>query len=94
MKFILIADTPASLPFAVSIDEETVEQALTKATAMEAEEGFMTCLFMVDLESGEAKRMFRDGEVWAVNDTAYRRDLGVMTPDEYFQETGTMGMDV
>ena len=61
MKFILIADTPASLPFAVSIDEETVEQALTKATAMEAEEGFMTCLFMVDLESGEAKRMFRDG---------------------------------
>ena len=32
---------------------------------VEAEEGFMTCLFMVDLESGEAKPMFRDGEVWS-----------------------------
>ena len=41
---------------------------------MEAEEGFMTCLFMVDLESGEAKRMYRDGEVWAVSDTAYNRN--------------------
>ena len=86
MKFLLMADTPATLPFVVGIDEETIEQALTRATAMEAEEGFMTCLFMVDLESGEAKRMFRDGEVWAANDTALRRDLGVMTPDEYFKE--------
>ena len=86
MKFILIADTPATLPFAVGIDEETVEQALTKATAMEAEEVFMTCLFMVDFESGEAKRMYRDGEAWAVSDTAYERNLGVATPDEYFKE--------
>ena len=94
MKFLLIADTPATLPFVVGIDEEAIEQALAKATAMEAEEGFMTCLFMVDLESGEAKRMFRDGEVWAVSDTAYNRNLGVATPDGYFQETGTMEMDV
>ena len=86
MKYLLIADTPATLPFAVSIDAETSEQALSRATAMEAEEGFMTCLFMVDLESGEAKRMFRDGEVWAVSDTAYNRNLGVATPDEYFKE--------
>ena len=86
MKFLLMADTPATLPFVVGIDEETIEQALAKATAMEVEEGFMTCLFMVDLESGEAKRMYRNGEEWAANDTAFRRDLGVMTPDEYFKE--------
>ena len=42
MKYLLIADAPATLPFAVGIDEETVEQALAKATAMEADEGFMT----------------------------------------------------
>ena len=86
MKYLLIADAPATLPFAVGIDEETVEQALAKATAMEADEGFMTCLFMVDLESGEAQRMYRDGGGWAVSDTAYMRDLGVMTTDEYFKE--------
>jgi non-canonical (house-cleaning) NTP pyrophosphatase len=90
MKYLLIADSPATLPFAVDIDEETIEQALNRATTMEAEEGFMTCLFMVDLESGEAKRMYRDGEAWAVSDTAYERNLGVATPDEYFQEAGTM----
>ena len=92
MRFILIADTPATLPFAVGMDEETIDQALSRATAMEAEEGFMTCLFMVDLESGEAKRMYRDGEKWAVNDTAFEK-LGVATPDEYFQETGTMEIE-
>ena len=94
MKFLLIADSPATLPFAVAIDEETVEQALTKAAAIEAEEGFMTCLFMVDLDSGEAKRMYRDGDAWAVSDTAYDRNLGVATPDEYFQEPETMEMEI
>ena len=39
MKFLLIADTPATLPFVVGIDEETIEQALSRATAIEAEEG-------------------------------------------------------
>lgn len=94
MKYLLIADNPATLPFAVSITEETIEQALSSAAKMEADEGFMTCLFMVDLESGEAKRMYRDGEAWAVSDTAYDRNLGVATPDEYFKEPETIGMDL
>jgi len=94
MKFLLIADTPATLPFAVGIDEETIEQALNKAATMEADEGFMTCLFIIDLESGEAKRMLRGGEGWAVSDTAYNRNLGVATPDEYFKEPETMEMDL
>jgi hypothetical protein len=34
--------------------------------------------------------MYRDGEAWAVSDTAYERNLGVATPDEHFQEAGTM----
>jgi len=93
MRYLLIADHPATLPFAVSIDEETIEQALSTAVTMESDEGFMTCLFMVDLESGEVKRMVRDGDGWMVSDTAFDR-LGVATPDEYFQEPETMGMDL
>ena len=89
MNFLLIADTPSTLPFAVKIDEQTIEDALSRTATMEADELFMTALFLVDLESGEAKRMVRDGDGWKVSDTAFDR-LGVATPDEYFAEAGTM----
>lgn len=91
MKFLLVADTPSTLPFVVKIDEQTIEGACSKAAKIEADELFMSALFLVDLESGETKRMVRDGEGWKVSDTAFDR-LGVATPDEYFAETGTMDL--
>jgi len=89
MKFLLVADTPSTLPFVVKIDEQTIEDAMSRTATMETEELFMSALFLVDLESGEAKRMVRDGDGWKVSDTAYEKNLGVETPDEYFAGTGT-----
>jgi len=94
MKFILIADTPHSLPFAVAIDEETIESALIKTADLESEAGYVNALFLIDIESGDVKRLYRDGDYWAASDTAFRKDLGVATPDEYFQEPETMEMDL
>jgi hypothetical protein len=90
MKYLLIAEHPSSLPFAVAIDEQSVEAALSAVTNQEKSEGYMRAMFLIDMEGGEAKRMVRDGEAWAVSDTAYERNLGVATPDEYFKEAGTM----
>ena len=93
MKFILIADTPHSLPLAVSLDEETIESALVKTADVEEEMKYINALFLVDIESGETKRLYRDQDGWAASNTAFDRNLGVATPDEYFQE-GTMEMDL
>lgn len=92
MKYLLIADHPASLPFAVSIDEQTIEDATSKVTSMELEQGYINALFLIDLEAGEAKRLVRDGEGWMLSDTAFDQ-LGAATPDEYFEE-GTMEMNL
>jgi hypothetical protein len=86
MKYILIADTPQSLPFAVSVDEESIESALIKTADIEKERGYMNAFFLIDIESGDVKRLYRDGDSWAANETAFRSDLGVATPDEYFKE--------
>ena len=90
MRFILIADTPQSLPFAVAIDEEVIESAPIKTAEIESEMKYINALFLIDAESGDAKRLYRDGDSWAASDTAFRRDLGVATPDKYFQEPETI----
>ena len=86
MKFLLIAMRPQTLPFAVSIDDESVEGALRSAEGIESEQGFTTFLFLIDMESGSASRMVRNAEDgWAISDTAFDQ-LGVATPDEWFAE--------
>lgn len=86
MRYLLIADHPATLPFAVSIDEQAIEEAMKKVKTTEAGfGGYINALFLIDLESGEAKRLVRDGENWMLSDTAFDQ-LGVATPDEYFTE--------
>ena len=86
MRFLLIAGTPQSLPFAVEINEESLSAALAKVSA-EEESGYILALFLIDLDSSKAHRLFRKKEGgWAASDTAYDRNLGVATPDEYFRE--------
>lgn len=89
MKFIVIAGTSTVLPFAVEVDTETLEQAVTQAIPKEAEDATLSPVLVID-ESGKAMRPFRDGDGWRFSDTAYERNLGVATPDEYFAEAGTM----
>lgn len=87
MKFLLVADRPHTLPFVERIEEESVEQAMLNVVNLEKSEGYTNAMFLFDLDSGEAMRMVRDGEGgWAVSDSAYDKNLGVSTPDEFFHE--------
>ena len=86
MSFLLIADTPHSLPFAVTLDEASMESALSKVAEVEQEMKYINALFLADMDSGDVKRLYRDQDGWAASDTAFNRDLGIATPDEYFQE--------
>lgn len=83
MKFLLIATRPHTLPFAMSVDDDSVDGALRSAEGIESEQGFTTFLFLIDMESGGASRMVRDAEGWALSDTAFD-ELGVGTESDYF----------
>ena len=89
MKYIVIAGTSTLMPFAVEVDTATLEQAVTQAIPTEGVDLTLSPMLVVDVESGRAVRPFRDGDGWGFSDTAYSRDLGIATPDDYFVEAGT-----
>lgn len=83
MSFLLIAQRPETLPFTVSIDEQTFESAIKTAEEIESER-YLYPMFLVDLDGAEVRRIVRDGESLALSDTAFE-ELGVATPDEWFE---------
>ena len=87
MNFLLIATRPHTLPYAVLVENETVDGALKSADEIESEGGMTTFLFLVDLESESVKRMIRGADGWALSDTAFD-ELGVGTDSEYFEGEG------
>ena len=93
MKYIVIAGTSTLMPFAVEVDTATLEQAVTQAIPTEGVDLTLSPMLVVDVESGRAVRPFRDGDGWGFSDTAYSRDLGIATPDDYFVEAGTMEIE-
>ena len=90
MKFLLIGQEAHTLPFAIEITEETLQKALVSTANLEEGRNLLQVSFIVDLDTGEAKRTIRTEAGWAVSDTAYDQNLGIATPDDYFQGTGTM----
>jgi len=93
MSYILIAQEAHTLPFAVSIDEETVEQALAKAASMEEGRNILQFTFIVDPKTEEVRRVSRNSDGgWLASDTAFNSKIGIETTDEYFQEPQTAEM--
>ena len=86
MKYLIIGQEAHTLPFVVEVDGQTLEQALVSTADLEEGRNLFYAMFIVDLETGEAKRTIRTETGWAVSDTAYTQDIGISTPDEYFQE--------
>ena len=93
MSYILIAQEAHTLSYAVKLDEETVEEALTKAATMEEGRNVLQFTFLIDSETQEVKRVSRNSEGgWLVGDTAFDSNIGIYTPDEYFEEPQTAEM--
>lgn len=86
MRYLLIGQEAHTLPFAIEITEESLEQALVSTANLEEGRNLLQVSFIVDLETGEAKRTIRSEAGWAVSDTAYTQDIGISTPDDYFTE--------
>ena len=85
MRFLLIAQELHTLPYAIEMDSESMDVAVTSLTEMKEGKLGLNPMILINLESGEAKRLVRDGEGWMLSDTAFDQ-LGVATPDEYFTE--------
>ena len=90
MKYIVIAGTSSLLPFAVEVDTDSIEDAVSQAIPNKGVDMTLSPILVIDKENGEVKRPHRTEDGWRVSDTAYDQNLGVFTPDEYFQEPETM----
>ena len=90
MKYLVIAQSSTLLPYAVEVDSENIESAVAEAMPTKDFDLTLRPYLVIDIEQGYAMRPIRDGDGWAVSDTAYQQDLGVLTPDDYFVEAGTM----
>ena len=93
MKYIVIAGTSTSLPFAVEVDTDSIEDAVSQAIPTEDVDLTLSPILVVNKETGDVKRPYRTEDGWMVSDTAFDR-LGVFTPDEYFEKPETTGMDL
>jgi hypothetical protein len=86
MRFLLIAQEAHTLPYAIELTEETVEQALVSTADLEEGRNIFRPFMLIDMESGEVKRPVRTEQGWTLSDTAFTQNFGVDTPDEYFTE--------
>ena len=84
-KFVLVAQESHTLPYAVMIDSESFESAVAKLSEMQEGRLVFDPQLLIDVESGEVKRVFKEGpDSWSLSDTAFEK-LGFATPDEYFE---------
>ena len=91
MKFILIAQESAFLPYAVTVDSEDMQSAI--AAVAESNKDLLQFSFIVDCDSGNTNRVYWSSEgQWALSDTAFNNRLGVCTTDGFFEEPQTAEM--
>jgi hypothetical protein len=82
--FAVITDNPVSLLRAVKLDVDSEELALSRGKAIE-EEGFHERIHLiVNLESGEIKRVYRSGDGLKTHRSAYDM-LGTKTGIDFFE---------
>lgn len=86
MKYTFIVQGPASLPYAVDVDGETIEEAARDVMASNADESLFSLQFAIDHDSGKFFRVIRDKDnAPALSDSAYQQ-VGIQTPDSYFED--------
>ena len=95
MKILILGQEAHTLPYAVSIDTDDFNGAVT--TAMEMKESKDRNLFhthlIANLDTGEVKRMVWDKEAdgYVLIDCAFDK-FGIETPNEYFTMPQTAEM--
>ena len=91
MKFVLIVQEPAFLSYAVTVDSDDMQSAVSLIA--EANEDLLHFSFIIDCDSGDARRVYWSSEgQWALSDTAFNNRLGVLTTDGFFEEPQTAEM--
>ena len=95
MKFLILGQEAHTLPYAVSLDAESLDGALEATVSIKESTSrnlFQTHL-IVSLDTGEVKRMIWDKEAdgYALIDCAFDQ-FGNETPNEYFTMPQTAEM--
>ena len=86
MSYILILQEANFLPHAVRLEADTPQAAVTELYDVVASKNLAVAQWLIELATGEARRVFiSDGQV-ILSDTGFRSDLGIATTPDYFME--------
>ena len=85
MSFILIGREAHTLPYAMNVPADSVDAVVSAIADMEPEKNLLQPYILIDLATGDSKRVYRSGDGWALSDTAFEV-LGLATTDDYFTE--------
>ena len=88
MSYILIAKEAHTLPYAVKLDEKSVDKAMSKVKSMASRDKkpLFQPQFLIDLSTGDIQRVVKKEDGYTLVDRAFEANLGSATPDEYFTQ--------
>lgn len=84
MSYILILQERNYLPHAVRLEADTPDVAT--AEIAEVVDGRVMAVpeWLIELATGDVRRVFKVEDQVILSDTAFRSDLGIATPPDYF----------
>lgn len=85
MKYVLIATEAHTLPYAVRLSEDSLEEALDAVKALSSRDAapMFQPQFLIDLAGGDVQRVVKSQSGYTLVDRAFETNLGICTPDEY-----------
>ena len=84
MSYILILQERNYLPHAVRLEADTPDVATAEIADVVAGGVLSVPEWLIEVATGDVRRVFKVEDQVILSDTAFRSDLGVATPPDYF----------
>ena len=86
MSYILILQEHNFLPHAVRLEADTPDVATTEIAEVVDSKLMAIPQWLIELATGDVRRVFKVADQVILSDTAFRSDLGIATTPDYFME--------
>ena len=86
MSYILILQERNYLPHAVRLEADTPDVATAEIADVVAGGVLSVPEWLIEVATGDTRRVFKVGDEVILSDTAFRSDLGIATTPDYFME--------
>ena len=86
MSYLLILQEHNFLPHAVRLEADTPDVATAEIAEVVASRVLAVPEWLIEVATGDVRRVFKVEDQVILSDTAFRSDLGIATTPDYFME--------